>query len=218
MEGLPGRRGVGDLPQGIVYDTSMSPHDLDSVVELFARLDVIETETWAYLLEEEISRLEAATRRRNLQQFFEERPADLVEQLRRPRRPDPDWLEKNRAVTVGSRTVYAVQAVKVGDEPMAMVYADDFVKKHEGMRNRFAVAEVDGALKIVARHVMCGSCKGTGVEVLTTADCPYCKAQEQGWRFAGGRELKKPKPEGEVLRLVEPTRDYDKSFYLDVLE
>ena len=195
----------------------MSAHDLDAVVAFFNAFIAVEAETWAYGLREDKAHRDRRKQRRILKEFFEGNPMDLVEQLDPIREPDAAWFAANRARAVGPRVMYALQTVTVDGEPMTMVYAENFEKKREGMRNRFAVAKLEGALKIVARNVMCGTCKGTGVDAVTTADCCDCNSREQGWRFAGGRELKTPTPSGNVLRLVEPTRECDKMFYHDVL-
>ncbi len=195
----------------------MSAHDLDAVLAFFKSFTTAEEETWAFGLREDKDFMDKCMQGRVVNNFFEGRAGNFIEQLDFEEEPDAAWFEKHRARSVGPRVAYALQAVTVGEEPMTMIYADDYEKKFAGMRNRFAVAEVDGSLKIVARHRMCGACKGTSVDQVTTANCCECNSRERGWRFAGGRDLNTPKSTGNVRRLTEPTDDYEKMFYLDVL-
>ena len=175
--------------------TILSPEDLDSVRDFFDRFRAIESETWAFLLQEDLGRMDVIRQKIKINEFFEGKAQDFVESLQRARRPDAAWFEKNRAIVVGPRTVFALQVGNIEGVQMALVYSENFKKDMVGMRSRFVVADVDGALKIVARQVRCGDCDGEG--------CGVCG--RQGWRRAGGRRLQKPKKLGELRKLVVPT-------------
>ena len=128
----------------------MSITDIDEVLSFFARFTQAEEEIWTAVLVDQLSFIEGVRCKRPLKAFIEGRPGDLISVLVRPREPDADWLEEQRGRAVRRRAIHAIQSTKLEGEPMAMVYTDGFLQEGFGMSNRFAVAEVEEALKIVS--------------------------------------------------------------------
>lgn len=176
----------------------MSVHDLDTIIVFFNQLSTIEQETWAYALRDDVDEFDVSKEERRLLPFFEGGPRTFIERLDYPDEDvleeEPEWFEENRARKVTPRVLHAVQSGRVDEVDLAYLYVPDFEDKGFGMTNRFAVAEVDGAPRIVARHTRCGLCKGLG--------CGTCA--QQGWRYVSGRKLKKATVV-ETRKLVEPT-------------
>jgi len=181
----------------------MSALDPSAVRDFFAEFDQAHLDVWGINLDASKSWLDTVKKKATLKRFFEAEPGDVVEMLSRSRKADDAWYAKHGARTVGPRVIHAVQPVTVGGAPMAFVYTDAFEKNELGMNERFAVEDAGGALRIAARQVRCGECGGTG--------CAVCK--QQGWRFAGGRELPAPKPVGNALKLIAPEHEGTKALY-----
>ncbi len=183
--------------------TRMNPHDLSAVRDFFVEFDKVQLDTWAFKLKPKVSRVAAIKQGMKLDGFTEGKARDMVSVLSRPSRPNEAWFAQHSARAVGNRTVYAVEPVTVGSEKMALVYTNGFETKALGMHERYAVTDVGGGLRVVARQTRCGECDCSG--------CGVCK--QQGWRHAGGRELTKPTSAGSAIKLVAPDHAGTKAIY-----
>ncbi|MCO4770087.1 MAG: hypothetical protein KDA24_08670 [Deltaproteobacteria bacterium] len=181
----------------------MSAHDLSAVRDFFVEFDKVQLETWTFKLEPEVRRVAAIKQEMKLDGYTEGKAKDMVKVLARPSRPDEAWFAQHGARDVGARTLHAVQAVTVSGTAMALVYTNAFERNELGMNERFAVAEASGELQVVSHQTRCGECGGSG--------CGVCK--QQGWRHAGGRELSKPAPTGEVTKLAAPEHADTRALY-----
>lgn len=170
----------------------MAKLDLSSARKLVADADATQLDVWNYMLQPDVKWVDTVKKKRELMPFFEADPGDVVDTLSRPRKADDAWFEKHGARSVENRTIHAVQAVEVGGAPMALVYTSAFLANDLGMNERYAVAEVDGDLKIVSRQVY---------------------STDSGWQHAGGRDLAEPKPTGDVKRITPPDHEASRAIY-----
>ena len=168
--------------------------DLTAALEFFQRFQETQLDVWSSMLLPDLSWLEAIKRSRALKAYVEGRPHSVVEVLIRPRKPDEAWLITQGAREVGARTVFAAQTAASSEGPVVLLYTDGFLKIGEGIRERFCLAEVDGAWMIVRRDVR----------------------SDGAWRRAGGRSTSSYRSLGELLRLVDPP-DEDSRAILEAL-
>ena len=155
-------------------------------------MDATQLELWQFKLKPDVSWLDTVKKGRILVPFFEAKPGDVVSVLSRPRKVTDAWFAQHSPRSVGNRTIHAIQPVTAGGTAMALVYTSSFQRNELGMHERYAVAEVEGELKIVSRQVY---------------------SSEYGWQHAGGRELTAIKPTGDADKFEAPTHEGSKTRY-----
>lgn len=170
----------------------MTAPDSATVRDFFTRMDATQLELWQFVLRPDVSWLDTVKKKVALIPFFEANPNDMVNMLSRPRKVTDAWFSQHGARTVGPRTLYAIQPVNAGGTAMALVYTSSFESNTLGMNERYAVAAVEGELKIVSRQVY---------------------SSEYGWRHVGGRKLTAIKPTGAAGKLETPTHEGSKVRY-----
>lgn len=193
-------------------DVAVTP---EAALQLFADLAAMEAGLHEFYLDESISWVKAIKRSAELKRFFDAKPRDVISVVDRPRDPDAEWFKAHREAGVSKRVIHAAAPMLIDKEEVIAVYTASREVDLE-MQNRFIVARVgvgwrQHELKIISRYVTCGECstklglalKDNPDAEITLAGCGVCK--RQGWRFAGGHEHRKPKPNGDVLRVTEPT-------------
>ena len=155
-------------------------------------MDATQLEIWQFTLKPDVSWLDTVKKKVTLIPFFEAKPGDVVSELSRPRKVTDAWFAQHAARSVGNRTLHAIQPVTAGGTAMALVYTSSFQRNELGMYERYAVAEVEGELKVVSRQVY---------------------STEYGWQHAGGRELSSIKPTGEADKFEAPAHEDSKTRY-----
>ena len=170
----------------------MSAPDSAAVRDFFTRLDATQREVWQFVLRPDVSWLDTVKKKRDLMPFFEAKPKDVVSVLDRPRKVTDEWFSQHGARSVGARTIYAIQPAVADGTDVAFIYTSSFESNTLGMHERYAVAEVEGKLKVISRQT---------------------HSSEYGWLHAGGRELTSIKATGDADRFEAPTHAGTRALY-----
>lgn len=188
----------------------MSTTNLEAIIDFLGKFIRAEADGWAIQLRDDVDRKTLVTARRSTGAYLDPTidfslRSLFIESPERPRRPDSAWFEKARLIEVHPRTLYAVQGATIGSEPVALAWLSGFKPRQKELR-RYVVADIDGEPKITTYQVRCLECQNQiWVNKADQIGCGECG--RQGWRHAAGTKIKKPKPTGDVRKLVRPPGD-----------